>query len=451
VAAAGDPAHSAPALPGGPEPQVYAHHPPGLTQVIALVFVAVGPGADAARAVAALSALAALLLLARLLWLECGPEAAGYGALAAAAQPMLSIYGAHVDVQGAPVLALSLATLLGYRRWLAGGSAMALLVPAAAASALDWYGLYVPVLCALHLLLTRPARRGAAIGLALFSLALFAAWLAWLASLPGQSLGEVLGSARVRVAGALEDSARAAAHLSAWWSDTNRLMPGWPALLAAAAALAAGWLRAPAAGAMVRPVLGMRALLALLLLPPVLHAAAFPAGTVLHDYWLFGLPPALAAAAALLALRLRPVVAVLALGLLLLPGVVGAREVLARRDDLPETVGRALAAHTAPGDLVLTNFNCSPLVPGGAGDEHVDKVLEVLWASDRSVRGLVGTAEGVGLDEALRRLPAARWFLLTPWPPGPQPGLAEALAGRAGEPPVRLSESPAVDLFRLAR
>ena len=128
---------------------------------------------------------------------------------------------------------------------------------------------------------------------------------------------------------------------------------------------------------MIRPVLGMRALLALLLLPPVLHAAAFPAGTVLHDYWLFGLPPALAAAAALLALRLRPVVAALALGLLLLPGVVGAREILARRDDLPETVGRVLAARTAPGDLVLTNFNCSPRVPGGAGDEHVDKVLEV--------------------------------------------------------------------------
>jgi hypothetical protein len=142
---------------------------------------------------------------------------------------------------------------------------------------------------------------------------------------------------------------------------------------------------------------------------------------------------------------------VAALGLLLVPGVAGAREILERRDDLPEAVGRALAAHTAPGDLVLTNFNCSPLLPGGTGDEHVDKVLEVLWASDRSVRGLVGTAEGVGLAEALARRPGARWFLLTPWPPGALPGLAHELSGRAAGPPVRLLESPAVDLWPLAR
>jgi hypothetical protein len=197
-------------------------------------------------------------------------------------------------------------------------------------------------------------------------------------------------------------------------------------------------------------VLGARALLALLLAPPVLHAAAFPAGLLVHDYWLFGLPPALAGAAALLAARLRPAAAILALGLLLVPGVAGAREILARRDDLPELVGRALAERTAPGDLVLTNFDCSPLVPGGAGDEHVDKALEVLWASDRTVRGLVGTAGGAGLDEALERLPGARWFLLTPWPPGPLPGLAQDLAGRGDGPPLRISGDPAVDLQRLA-
>jgi hypothetical protein len=364
---------------------------------------------------------------------------------------MHAIYGAHVDVQGAPVLALSLATLLGYRRWLAGGSPAGMLLAAAAAAWLDWYGLYAPVLCALHLGLTRPARRGAAVGLLLFALALFAGWLAWLASLPGQSLSLVLGSAGVRLAGALEDGARFVAHAQAWWRDTGRLMPGWPALLAAAVALAAGWLGAAPAASATRPVLGARALLALLLLPPVLHAVAFPAGMLLHDYWLFGLPPALALTAALLARRLRPAVAVAALGLLLVPGVSGAAEILERRDELPEAVGRALAAHTAPGDVVLTNFDCSPLVPGGAGDEHVDKALEVLWASDRDVRGLVGTAGGVGLAEALARRPGARWFLLTPWPPGALPGLAQELSARSAGAPVRLSESPAVDLWPLAR
>lgn len=450
VAAAVDPEHSEPAVPGGPPPQVYAHHPPGLTQLLGLVFRVTGPGEDAARVPVALSALVVLLLLARLAWLECGPIVAGGAALALAAQPMHSIYGAHVDVQGAPVLALSLATLLGYRRWLQGGSPAALLACAAVASWLDWFGLYAPAFCALHLFVTRPGRRRAALGLAAFTLALFAGWLAWLSSLPGQGLDAVLGSAGVRAAGALEDSERAARHLAAWWRDTAGLMPGWPLLLPAAVLLALGRLRLPPTAG-TTTVLGPRALLALLLVPPLLHAAAFPAGLVLHDYWLFGLPPALALAVGLLAARLRPAIGVAAVALLLLPGWRAAGAVLQRRNELPALVGRALAGATAPGDVILTNFDCTPLVPGGAGDERVDKLLEVLWASDRTVRGLVGTPGATSLEEALARRPDAAWFLLTPWPPQPLPALAPAVAARAEGPPRRLSESPPVELWRLRR
>jgi hypothetical protein len=52
------------------------------------------------------------------------------------------------------------------------------------------------------------------------------------------------------------------------------------------------------------------------------------------------------------------------------------------------------------------------------------------------------------LAEALAR-GRAEWFLLTPWPPGPAPGLADDLAARAAGPPVRLADNPPVDLYRL--
>jgi len=444
----GESAHSGPAIEGTLVSDVYAHHPPALSLVIGLLFDVWGVSEDVARALPIVATLLMLALLARLVGREAGAGAGALAALVAAAMPMVSIYGAHVDVQGPPVLALSLATLLAYRRWLAGGPAWPMLLAAAAASAFDWYGLYTPAACALHLLVTRRERRAAALALGGWTLLLFGLWLAWLARVGG-SLGEVLGSAGTRAAGALQGGEAFSAHLTAWWRDTNAEMPGWPALLVLALLVAAGAVRAAPPTPCARPVLGMRALLALLLAPPLLHALLFPAGLLIHDYWLFGLPPALAAGYAAFAPRLgRAPAAGLAL-LLLVPGWFGAQRLLEQRDDLAARVGRTLAQQTAPGDVVLTDYDCNPLIPGG-GDAHLDKRPEVTFYSDRKVRGLVGAAApgSPTLAEALRRVPAA-WFLYTPWPPGPGDNLAEELAARAAGPPVRLADDPPVDLYRL--
>jgi hypothetical protein len=443
----GESAHSRPMVEPYVEPDVYAHHPPGLSLLIGLGFRLWGVHEDVARAVPILATLLALVLLVRLVGLEAGADAGALAALAAAAMPMVSIYGAHVDVQGPPVLALSLATLLGYRRWLAGGPAWPLLASAAAASAFDWYGLYTPAACALHLFVTRRERRAAALLFGVETLLLFALWLLWLASLPGASAGEVFGAAGVRGAGALQRGAELSAHAAAWWTDTNAAMPGWPVLLALALLVAAGAVRAAPPMPCARPVLGARALLVLLLLPPLLHAALFPAGLLIHDYWLFGLPPALATAFALVAPRLGRAAAVVVAVLLLVPGWVGARHLLERRDDLSPLVGRALAQHTAPGDVILTDYDCNPFHGEGG---RLEKRPAVTFYADRDVRGLVGTdaPEGVSLEAALAQ-PGADWFLLTPWPPGPVPGLPGELAARSAGPPVRLAEDPPVDLYRL--
>src|SRR5207249_2919425 len=129
---------------------------------------------NVARLLPALSTLLLLVLFARLVGHVAGREAGGWAALAAASQPMLSLYGAHIDVQGTPVLCASMAVLLCYRRWLLGGDVRMLLLMAALASALDWFGLYAPVLCAVHAFVTRPDRRRGALLLLLWPLLLFA-------------------------------------------------------------------------------------------------------------------------------------------------------------------------------------------------------------------------------------------------------------------------------------
>src|SRR5262245_53505508 len=120
---------------------VYAHHPPGLSLAIGALFRAFGAREDVARALPALATLLMVALLARLVGHVAGPEAGGWAALAAACQPMVSVYGAHIDVQGAPVLCASLGVLLCYRRWLLGGDVRPLLLVSAVGSFFDWYAL----------------------------------------------------------------------------------------------------------------------------------------------------------------------------------------------------------------------------------------------------------------------------------------------------------------------
>jgi len=383
-----------------------------------------------------------------------GPAAASLAALAAVAQPMLSVYGSHVDVQGTPVLCLCVAALLCYRRWLLGRSVLPLLLCVAAASAFDWYALYTPVVCAMHLAWTQPRRRVAAAGLAAYAGGLFALWLAWLGSLPGVTLREVFGAAGVRGAGALlGGDGRVGAALSAWFSATLDLMPGWPGLLVIT--LAVAW-RARHGGA-ARPgsapdtgaPLGVTGLIVLLLAPPVAHALVFPAGLLVHGYWLFALPLPLAAATGVLLAQLRPALALGLAALLLVSGLTAAQHVLTERDPLPVLVGRELGAQTAPGEAILTNYGVNPFVPGTGEDRYVLLLPEVTWYSDRVVRG--GLRTPADLQDARARRPDAGWVLLTPWPEPPEPALEAAVAQAADGPPRLLQADPPVRLYRLAR
>ncbi|HTE05296.1 MAG TPA: glycosyltransferase family 39 protein, partial [Planctomycetota bacterium] len=188
--------HGAPLLDAGvpdqAHPDVYGHHPPALAWTIALVFRAAGVSESAAGAVPVVATCLLLLLFAWLVRAVAGPRAAAFAVLAAVAQPMLSVYGAHIDVQGSPVLLGSVATLAGYVHWRRGGRVAWMLAASALASAFDWYGLYMPVVCAAHLAWTAPRRRAAAVALALWAVSLFGAWLTWLCTLPGVTPTSVL-------------------------------------------------------------------------------------------------------------------------------------------------------------------------------------------------------------------------------------------------------------------
>lgn len=434
-------------------PVVYAHHPPAVPMAVAMAFDLAGLSENAARAVPVLATLLGLVLLARLVNLVAGPREAGLAALVAVCQPMVSIYGAHVDVQGTPVLCASLVVILAYVRWLRRGTIGALLLSALVASAFDWYGLYAPAACAAHLWFTRPERRASAIALLLYTGALAALWIGWLLSLPGVTAADLLAAPGPRGPAALFVEPRLlSGALSEWWSATLTLMPGWPLLLVVSLLVAAGVLGRiggeSEVGGATRP-LGPRGLLALLLLPPLLHGLLFPAGMLLHGYWLFGLPFGLGLG---VALALRPLKALAALAgvLLLLPaGVVGARQLLAESDRLPVLIGQALAAHTAAPEVVLTNYEVNPFEPGRPGDAWLLMRPEVTFYADRVVRGnIVKAAE---LDDALARRPDAAWFLSVPWPAPPSPELLAALAARSEGEPLQLSADPPVALHRLRR
>lgn len=445
--------------PDSARPDVYAHHPPALAMAVAVAFQWLGEDEDSARLVPALATLLMLMLFARLVHLVAGAAVAGLATLAVASEAMVSVYGAHVDVQGAPVLCLSVGVVLAYRRWRLGGALWPLLLVSLLASAFDWFGLYAPVACAAHLWFTDRGRRRAAIGLLTFAVLVFVAWVGWLVTLPGMSMGQLRRAAGVRGAGALigvDD--RLLVGVRAWLADTGGLMPGWPVLLLLSLMVLVGVLRPSvepdddAASRGGRGPLGARGLLGLLLLPPLAHGLLFPAGMLLHSYWLFGLPLGLGLGFALAVRRLRPGVGLMAATVLVLAGLSARQDVLAERDELPMQVGETLARFTAPEDVILTNYDTNPPAEAAADGEADDYVLmlpEVTFYSDRVVRGgIKGEAQ---LAAALRRRPDAVWFLEVPWPEPPGDDLLIALAERSDGAALSLSESPPVRLHRLRR
>jgi len=443
------PAAGQPLPTDGAEP--YAHHPPGVMMVTGLLFRLLGPSEHLARLLSYVATLASLVVLALLVGTVSTPLAGGAAALLCGATPMTVVFGTHVEVQGPLVLLCGLTTLLAYARLLKGGprptTLMAWMVALAAASWFDWFGLYYGAGCAAHALLTRRGFRLWAL-LGGWVAVLFGGWLAWLSNLPGMSWRRVLGAAGVRVdggVGALEGAIGQA--LGPWFASSMDLLPLWPLLLGVLCFTA---LRPGSTLSGPAPGLGVRWLLLLLLAPPLVHCLLFPAGMLLHSYWLFALPPALASGLALGLSRLRPGVCLAAVVL----GAVGLLSPLDQaaeeRDILPAMVGQALGQHTAPGDGVLTNFEVNVLWDGMKVGEYIVSRPEISYYADRAVRGGIrgdGQGRAVDLEQALQLLPSARWFVL--WPDPDDPGLPRALDALGGPPPLLLGGEPKVLLYRL--
>lgn len=454
-------------------PEVYAHHPPGLSMAIAVASRAYGVDEefgreDAARLVPSVATLLGLALLARLVQVVVGRTrgaavglwSAAVGVTIVAAMPMTHVYGAHPDPQGAPVLAGSLLVLLAYERWqrVPGALGAALVVAATAlASSFDWYALYTPVLCAVHLWWTRPERRGAAVGLTVASIGVFVAWLAWIAALPGMDVGRLVDAAGVRAASGLDgEDATVARYVAAWFGDTRTLMPGfWLFVFMALYTAVRGSGDMAPGGA-----LGLRGLVALLVTPPLLHAAAFPSGLIVHDYWLFGLPPALGVAVGAELVRRQRWPGALAVVLAFaLVGGLRTSDVLDQSvDPVPALLGTALAERTAPGDVVLTSYTTNPFSSRPEGYTMMQP--GITFYADRLVRGglvdLSATApDGLGFDAALawaaeRRPPDGHvWFLLDAWTARPSAALRAAVDARTDGDPIHLDPSVDVWLHRL--
>jgi hypothetical protein len=259
---------------------------------------------------------------------------------------MVSIYGAHVDVQGPPVLCLSLAVVLCYRRWIDGGRIGPVLILSLLASAFDWYGLYAPAACALHLFITRPSRRRSAVLLGAWTGLLWLGWVTWLVTLPTMSWQRLRAAAVVRGPSMiLEQGEQAVAGIGVWWSEVGELMPLWAVWLAVSFIMLIGGGAPREDPAAPERRLGSRGLLALLLFPPLLHGLLFPSGLLQHSYWLFGLPCGLAVGAAWLARKawngFRPGVTVLLFAALIITGLSQADRLLdpGRADEVPALIG----------------------------------------------------------------------------------------------------------------
>ncbi len=467
----------------GATPEIYAHHPPGVSMAIALATRVHGTAdedharEDATRLVPAIATLVLLALFARLVMVVLAREAADrraalWGAASAvvfvAAMPMTNVYGAHADPQGPPVLAASLLVLLAYERWqrVPGlGGALAVGAATVFASWFDWYALYTPVLCGLHLSATRPGRRAAGFGLVAFALAVFAGWVGWVVTLPTMSVERFADAIGVRASAPGSGEAEAFLSRFATWSDDFEMLVPMVALLLALVpvAFAMSVLRRRSEARKGVPQadgLGVSGLLGLLLLPPVIHAVLFPSGLVIHDYWLFGLPPALGFAAAVALQRLPWGVGLVVLVGYATFGALGVPRVLEQSvNPIPAMLGEALARRTAPGDVVLTSYATNPFSSRPEGYTMMEPAIT--FYSDRRVRGALTGLEAAGVqakswDEALAWAHAEAasagdvWFLLDAWTARPSDALRAAVASATLGEPEQLDPTVDVWLHRLS-
>ncbi len=272
----------------------YLTHPPFIGLAVSVAFRLFGEREWSARLVPLLFGLGSIVLLfrigSRIASREIGLVAAALFSLA----PLETLYGAHVDPQGPPVMFFGLLLFLAYeeRRPLLGAAALTL------GAGFDWPIHYLAGLLALHAWFFRPERRRWTLGLLagsfflIFAFLLYARFVAphprqqYLQSTPVDSFLFWSG-VRVppdRIPGRPIETptvgrwlVRMASHL-----DSLYTLP----LLALAAF-----------GAVVTARSASSALL-ILLLWGLTHVLLFPLGAFVHDYWSMYLAPGLSLAAA---------------------------------------------------------------------------------------------------------------------------------------------------------
>ncbi len=272
----------------------YLTHPPGIGLTVSAAFHLFGEHEWTARLVPLLFGLGSIVLVfrlgSRIASRETGLLAAALFSLA----PLETLYGAHVDPQGPPVVFFGLLLFLAYeeKRPLLAAAALVL------GAAFDWPIHYLSGLLALHALFFRPDRRRWAVGLLAGSLFLVLAFLLYarfvaphprqqyLQSTPLDSFlfwsgvrvppGRIPGRP-IRTPTPRDWLVRLASHLDSLY--TVPLL----ALAAFGAVLAAG---------------GASGAVRILLLWGLAHILLFPLGAFVHDYWSMYLGPGLSFAAA---------------------------------------------------------------------------------------------------------------------------------------------------------
>lgn len=396
----------------------YLHHPPLLHWMLALVFHVFGEEEDHARLLPYLFTLLNLVLIFLLGWrILGGPLAGGLAAVIAAALPMTSYYGAHIDVQGSPVLFFILAGILCYfrwvdtsaRRWYALG-----VVFFVVGTLIDWHPLYLIVLLPLHYWLHRrgvgetlTSTLAKAWPFIVVGLALFLALCIWL-STAGEPKGPTLvKSLHYR----LFTDPKALTELGQDWDyfqsklydyclpHTHSLMP-WPFYLL----IVLGWIIGRWGGIRTADPFRTCSLWLFFLLGTV-HILLFPFGLLIHDYWAFLYVPWLAFAGALTLQRIveylstRSRTVSVATTIIVCSGVVySGHEYSFKRfdmeiDDITYPLALAMRQTAQPGEAVLTNATNYNRPEAGRVDNYTLYKPALAYYADRVIRGDIETPE----------------------------------------------------------
>lgn len=401
------------------DPDPYLHHPPLLHWTMALVFHLFGETEDNARLIPFVFTLLNLILLfflgRRIIGSSLG---GGLCALMGAALPLTSYYGAHIDVQGSPLVCFILAGLLCYCKWLdteKGRYLFLLVVCMVVGTLFDWPALYLCGLCPLHLWLVRRKQGMGAIsagvkmwplmltGVILF--ALLAVWLSSAAEPKGPSLYE----------SALHRSMKPSTFLDigdplAYLSDQFfKLLPAvhslcpWPFLLL----ILSGALATRLQPARLRNESVAHTLWILFMLG-FIHIIIFPFGSLFHDYWIFLLMPWLAIASGLALWRLAKlydlrsrglrigsamVVLLLTASLLIAASDYSFQRFTEEKDIEPYLLGKRIYEHVAPGEAVMLNANFYNAPVPGEKDRYVLYKPALSYYADRVIRGDIQSVE----------------------------------------------------------